>query len=962
MGCAPGIVASRCGSNEALRSMVGCPPRTWQVKQQPAEQRGVCNMINTRLSAAVRLLLAMSAAAAQLSIAETLDAASQAQDGTAEDASAGDKVLEKVVVEARQKSAASEVVRERMEAPVVVDLLQAEQISKVGDSTVALALRRLPGVSLVGNFVYVRSLGERYSSTTVNGAYVPSPDLTRNVIPLDFFPTEIIESISIQKGYTVDRPAAFGGGNVDIRTRHVPQDFEFLFQFGTGWNSDNSDDVLTYPGGGDDELGKDDGTRALPSEINEALQTYRGSVNPSAIFEGLQRDGGSPTFADAEAINRSLATTLNRSIDFNSESPHPDLSAQTSIGNSWTLDEAGNWNLGVLALVDYQNVWRNRDRTNRSAQLPDLDHATTKRSINTVALTGSLSAGVEFTRDQKLGLTGMYLRNTDDEAALTLRNNFNFRREEGAQLRDYRVRYQERVLELWQINGQHTLGDDTLDLIFGGRDPGPLLKDLQFSWYYSDAEATTEIPNEMTVAAVDAIDPATGALLQTSVRANASAADFRFTDLSDEVHSYGWQLTRPFAFGDGTVTGKVFGGWDYHEKGRSYVQKEFALGTTHSAAAPILVGTPADVFTDENILDPLNGFALTIGGIGTESYLAGEIVDAGYGGFDVNWNKVWRFTGGVRYEDWVQESVPVDPLQFDTGVGKIPIPIEDLPSTAKQVDDWYPSLGVTYLRSDFWADDFQLRFGFSQTTARPDLREVTQSAYIDPFTQARVIGNPLLVPSDLTNYDIRADWFFANGNSLTVSPFYKVIDNPIETVEGAGTDNNLSFTFINADKADLYGLEVEWFADLGFTSRWLGSWASGLFTAGNATWTDSELTIGTSSFALTNDRRPLNQQSDLILNLQLGYDSPGGGHSAVLVYNGFSERLFYAGRNGAPDAYEQPFNSLDFIYSWYPAAGWELKLRLQNLLNDSIEIKQGNVVVLEQDLGTTFKLDATIKF
>ena len=32
----------------------------------------------------------------------------------------------------------------------------------------------------------MRGLGERYSSTTLNGAYVPSPDLTRNVIPLDW--------------------------------------------------------------------------------------------------------------------------------------------------------------------------------------------------------------------------------------------------------------------------------------------------------------------------------------------------------------------------------------------------------------------------------------------------------------------------------------------------------------------------------------------------------------------------------------------------------------------------------------------------------------------------------------------------------------------------------------------------------------------------------------------------------
>ena len=144
-------------------------------------------------------------------------------------------------------------------------MISIEQISRVGDSTVSTALRRLPGVTLVGDqFIYIRGLGERYSSTTVNGAYVPSPDLTRNVIPMDLFPSEIVESLSIQKGYSADQPAAFGGGNVDIRTRTIPDDFEFNVQFGIGTNSENSDDGIDYPGGSDDELGTDDGTRAMP--------------------------------------------------------------------------------------------------------------------------------------------------------------------------------------------------------------------------------------------------------------------------------------------------------------------------------------------------------------------------------------------------------------------------------------------------------------------------------------------------------------------------------------------------------------------------------------------------------------------------------------------------------------------------------------------------------------------------
>jgi TonB-dependent receptor len=911
--------------------------------------------MNIRVRQAVRAALAGPALAALAGLAPHQTVA---QDGPS--AAESSVELEEIVVVARQRTAATDVVLERIEQPVVMDLVSAEQISRVGDSTVALALRRLPGVTLVGDFIYIRGLGERYSSTTLNGAYVPSPDLTRNVIPLDIFPAEIIDSISIQKGFTVDRPAAFGGGNVDIRTIRIPDSFNMKFQIGSGWNSDLSGDVLTYNGGSDDDWGTDDGTRALPAEIRNTIPTYRGTYSIIPMLQVIRRENPRATVADAEAINRQLATSLNRDVDLKSESPNPDIGVEASIGNSWLLDESGLWKFGLVAVGDYKNQWRNRNRTNRSATTPDIDNGTTDRSIQQVALTGSFSAGLDFAEDHSVGVTAIYLRNTDNEAALTQRNNFNFRREDGAQLRDYRTRFEERELDVLQFTGRHVLGQDTLDALdWDGFEPGPLLTGLEFSWYYSESTASTEVPNETTISAIDRVDPDTGAVLSTGLRPSGSTADFRFTELEDEVSSYGWKLNRPFEFGGGAWKGSVFGGWDYYEKGRSYLQTELSLGTT-SAPASALQGTPSQVLTDANILNPANGWLLSLGGIGTESYLAGETIEAGYGGFDVTWNDTWRVSAGMRREFWQQLSIPVDILEYEGS--KVPLTPEQIALAAKQDKDWYPSVAITYIRPDFWADDFQLRLGFSQTTARPDLREVTQSTYIDPYTDARVIGNPNLIPSDITNIDLRAEWFFASRDNLTISPFYKKIDNPIETVEGAGTDNNLSFTFINADTAEIYGVEVEWLKNLAFLEQWLGGWAAGFFTAGNVTWSDSELTVGSTSFALTNDVRPLSQQSEWITNLQIGYDSPGGGHSATLAWNAYSERLYFAGRNGAPDAYEQPFNSLDLVYTWYPSDKWNLKLRLQNLLDEKIEIEQGGVVVLEQDIGVTYKLDFTYNF
>ena len=94
-----------------------------------------------------------------------------------------------------------------------------------------------------------------------------------------------------------------------------------------------------------------------------------------------------------------------------------------------------------------------------------------------------------------------------------------------------------------------------------------------------------------------------------------------------------------------------------------------------------------------------------------------------------------------------------------------------------------------------------------------------------------------------------------------------------------------------------------------------------------------------------------------MVNLQLGFDSFSAKHSASLVYNSFGERILFAGINGFDDAKEQPFHSLDLIYSWFPSENFTIKLRVQNLLDDELEIEQNGVTILEQEVGTTFLVD-----
>jgi hypothetical protein len=80
-------------------------------------------------------------------------------------------VLEEMMVVGRQQSGAQTISQERMEDAFAADLMGSDQISRTGDSNVAVALTRVTGVTLnQGKYVYVRGLGERYSSVQLNGA------------------------------------------------------------------------------------------------------------------------------------------------------------------------------------------------------------------------------------------------------------------------------------------------------------------------------------------------------------------------------------------------------------------------------------------------------------------------------------------------------------------------------------------------------------------------------------------------------------------------------------------------------------------------------------------------------------------------------------------------------------------------------------------------------------------------
>ncbi len=926
--------------------------------------------MNAVPAGAKRKLLALAVSAA---VGVTFNTQIHAQTATSDDGYVNltaPPVMEETQVLGRLQSGAENLVLERQEQAVATDYIGADQIGRIGDSTVAVALTRVPGVTLVDDkFIFVRGLGERYSSTTLNGAMVPSPDLSRNVLPLDILPTSIVETLAIQKVPSANKPAAFGGGSVDIRTKSIPDDFLFNLELGTGMNSESSD-FLTYNGGSDDRWGTDDGTRALPENIDEALDRYRGNVTPANIRAIDKLD----SLAEAQAVNRNLATELKRDINLQSESGEPDIDAEVNLGNIFYLPN--NMEFGFLAGVAYDSSWRERDVVQRKFINPDEQVVLENESIYSVDLSGNLSFGLNLNSENKIETTSLFLRNTDDE--VSVRNYYNANRflSSGRGFRNTELRYEEREMTVHQVHGEHELGGETLDTL-GLSDKLGFLRGLSFNWYYSDSEASTDLPNEVNALGTIVSDPLTGEALSSSLSgSNSSAVSYRFSELRDYVDSHGWTLSMPIELSDFDI--KLSGGVDYWQKSRSYEQLEFYIGSTSLSGSDPLTNDAlgfalGDVLSDANLLDPDNGFELNNSRDNANSYIAANKVNAAFGELDVTWDYTLRAVLGARWEEYQQVNLPWDPInydgsQFPGSESSNPEEVADYFYNATFVDDdTYLSAALTWMVPGFWAEDFQLRLSYGETTVRPDLREISSSTYYDPITDIAVDGSPNVIPSQIENYDLRAEWFFSSGDNLTLSMFYKDITDPIELFEGAATDDNITAEVHNAESAEVYGAELEFLKKLGSVADVLDPF----FVQGNLTFLDHELVAGNKADAPTNPVRPLQGASDQVANLILGFDSPNGLHAATLSYNVFSERLFFAGRNGAPDTYEQPFNSLDFTYSLYPTNNLTVKLKAKNLLDEDLVIERTNrltdgstqdVEIYNQQRGQDFSLSVQYSF
>jgi hypothetical protein len=336
------------------------------------------------------------------------------------------------VTAAAERGSVARAMRVQRNAVGVTNAITAEQISRSPDSDAAAAVRRVSGVTVQdGKFVHVRGLGERYTTTSLNGARIPSPEPERKVVPLDLFPAALLESISTSKTFTPDQPGDFSGGQVDIRTREFPATNQVTLSFSTGYNSNATGQVRPLaPSAGGERVAFAADPRRLPEPARQANGSLRRGEEVNQVVNSF----------------RNAWSVQDRVVE-------PDLSLGLSAGGSTGL--AGR-SLGYLFSGTYSSgtdVQLDQRRARVGAEGSERDRYDGTSSQFSVLWGGMANVSTMFGTHTRLMLNNSYNRSADNGARIERGTDENT----SAFVQIERLQYIERTVRSHQLAAQHQL-------------------------------------------------------------------------------------------------------------------------------------------------------------------------------------------------------------------------------------------------------------------------------------------------------------------------------------------------------------------------------------------------------------------------------------------------------------------------------------------------------------------------
>jgi outer membrane receptor protein involved in Fe transport len=851
----------------------------------------------------------------------------------------------------------------RTQSVAMMDAVGSDLMSRAGAGTAAAALRLVTGASVQdGKYAVIRGLGDRYTSTMLNGVRLPTADKERRAVQMDLFPAAMIESIQVTKTFLPDQQGDASGGGINIVTKSVPAERVLSASVSVEYD--------TQATGNDGFLvGADHGNRLGGMRVLDGLFWKQ---NDLTIPRGSQQQYGNGIAADA---------------------PPPNYGVKGAVGEAWRLGEQVT--AGLLLNATYGQKYKYREATKLGIMDPGL------QASNTVTFPDSRTV-VRTSTDEQLWSMGLTagIKNETDEVKLTslythlardiVELRYGQYTPEGYSSVTNRVRgrvtgYSEnwsRGRDMSVVQQYAESGNGSLQL--AGKHRFEALNDAELDWTAAYNAAESVEPDRRSLAG--------DYVYNKTIRYDANHVGTYSNETSQflfDEYQRRWQDTReagpqgqanlkvPFTVSENNayVKGGVFG--DYLE--RTFRNRAFAPGP---------VPVPATDEYDYSHFDRLDSQPL--GGVSPVSieFDGRQDVTAAYTMMRAPLPDWIDVVGGARLESTMMQtsiwqpgssniwlyrvgSDPGKPTTYGSVYYESNVDQSRGASAINQVD-LLPALSLT-VKPD---DQLSLRLAYSETIARPTFKELSPVLYQEADRSKIFLGNPGLAMSNLKNYDLRLEWRAPGANDLVAaSYFYKAIEGPIQYTTyklftGGAEDYIVPE---NYSQGTVSGYELEGRKNLGF----LWSGFSDLLLGANATLQSSavsyndQLLTNLRQGGVTDRSRPMDGQPQLLANLNLVYENDPSGLSLGLFYN-FKGETYTAGESWSaakgynPNIVELPVGTLDGSIGLKFAKVWRVGLDVKNLLDPKIDSvyrgPMGDLPNSSYRQGRTYSISLGCKF
>ena len=349
----------------------------------------------------------------------------------------------------------------------VLNVMSQQSIQLSPDVNVASVLQRVSGVTMErdasgeASYAILRGMDKRYNYTLVNGVKIPSPDDKNRYIPLNIFPSDLMDRLVVSKSLTADMEGDAAGGVVDMVMKDAPSHFQIQANAAVGTSDyfwKDSRDYLTS--------NRSDYTHKSPYEVNGP--DYKATTSDFA---------SGPTQISRHSM------------------PTPNFVGGLSIGNRFWKDR-----IGVMLAGSIQNTFRGTERTYNSVKMASGEQAMyiyslQHRYYSIHDLTAGVHAKVDLQLDNnKIEWYNMYVR-TNSKG----------------------VRYNNSVNTEYISSDSYTQDDETRSLsqtqsIFATHLKGThhLTKDFTIDWAGIFSQAKSEDPDRVYLSLTNTIQSADG--------------------------------------------------------------------------------------------------------------------------------------------------------------------------------------------------------------------------------------------------------------------------------------------------------------------------------------------------------------------------------------------------------------------------------------------------------------------